>query len=789
MIKNYTLLALLLLMFLGVEHLGAQNCNSNESEVIVEIQTDNYGYETSWTIGDGSTIYASGGDGTPYANDSLYLDTLCVPSSSCMSFDIFDSFGDGICCNYGNGYYNIYVDGQLIATGGNFNNNETVNFNCPPGSSCTSPDTAYVGGPYTTSFDDHWYVFTPDSTGMYEISTCGMNSCNTKIWVYDNCQANIDETVMGSIFYDDDNGGCGLQAVVSAALEAGETYIIRIGDANDNCGGPQLWTLQFNGPISGCTDPSACNYNPLATVSDTCIYPGDPACPDGPDLLLRQDVLENSMYVTTYFSNDACQVTEECIQGMGNRDLIRFTTHIENNGTQDYFIGNPTNQPGQFSNNNCHGHWHYEGYAEYILYDQTQTPTPIGFKSGFCVIDLVCDHGGTAQYGCGNMGITAGCGDIYDANLDCQWIDITDVPDGDYTFVARVNWGNQPDALGRHELTYDNNWAQVCFNLSRASGSPQITINSNCPAFTDCAGVPFGDAVPDCNGVCEGSAVRGDLNNDTLSNNVDLDLYTTGILDGSLNATECNDVHRDSVVNVYDATLVAQCALDTNECDYPTGITNIFDTAYISIANANFTDNYVDIYLRNPNEKLLAYQFTMSGIVVDSVVSLVNTAEYPVNAQWSSATNRILALSVEDSTINRSPTAQPLCRVYFSSVTASQICIDEFESAVSGIYQALMTKVEGPCVMPSSTSSINYSNFEVQIAPNPFEGETTFSFKNMGAAPLRLEIFDATGRLVDAYENIITPNFVLKQNKMTSGVYLYRISGASGMQSGKLMVK
>lgn len=785
---KFTLLILLLACW-GMPELSAQNCTSSEAEVIVEIMTDNFGYETSWNISDGSTVYASGGDVTSYAANTLYFDTLCVPNNSCMSFNIFDSFGDGICCSYGNGYYNLYVDGILISTGGDFDNSAVANFNCPPGSSCTSPDTVNVGGPYTTSFDDHWYIFTPDSTGMYEISTCGMNSCNTKIWVYDNCSANIDETVMGSIFYDDDNGGCGLQAVVSAALEAGTSYIIRIGDANDNCGGPQLWTLQFNGPISGCTDPSACNYNPLATVSDTCIYPGSPDCPDGPDLVLLQGVLESSMYVTSYFSNDACQVTEQCINGMGDRDLIRFTTHIENNGTQDYFIGNPTANPSQFSNNNCHGHWHYDGYAEYILYDQNLTPTPIGFKSGFCVIDLVCDHGGTAQYGCGNMGITAGCGDIYDANLDCQWIDITNVPDGDYTFIARVNWDNQPDALGRHELTYDNNWAQVCFNLSRTSAAPQITINPTCPTFVDCAGTPFGDAAPDCNGVCAGSAVRGDLNNDANSNGLDIDLYTQGILDGSLNASECNDVHRDSVVNVYDAALLAQCMQDSNACDFPSGISNIFDTAYISIGNADFANNYIDIYLRNPNEKLLGYQFTMSGIQVDSVVSLVNANAYPVTAQWSAANNRILALSVEDSTIERSPSAQPLCRVYFSSVTASQICINQFESAVSGVYQALMTQVEGPCVMPSSTDLVNYSDFEVQVAPNPFEGSTQFSFNNMGASPVQLQIYDGTGRLVDAYENIQTKVFTFHQKQLTAGIYIYRISGEAGIRTGKLMVK
>ena len=36
------------------------------------------------------------------------------------------------------------------------------------------------------------------------------------------------------------------------------------------------------------------------------------------------------------------------------------------------------------------------------------------------------------QSGYGTMGISPGCSDQYASNYDCQWIDITDLPDGDY---------------------------------------------------------------------------------------------------------------------------------------------------------------------------------------------------------------------------------------------------------------------------------------------------------------------------------------------------------------------
>jgi len=46
----------------------------------------------------------------------------------------------------------------------------------------------------------------------------------------------------------------------------------------------------------------------------------------------------------------------------------------------------------------------------------------------------------------------ANCGDLYSSNLDCQWIDITDVPSGFYLLRLQVN----PDYLVP-ESDHDNN--------------------------------------------------------------------------------------------------------------------------------------------------------------------------------------------------------------------------------------------------------------------------------------------------------------------------------------------
>jgi hypothetical protein len=39
-----------------------------------------------------------------------------------------DSFGDGLCCQFGPGSYNLFLNGNLVKVGGTFTSSETVVF-------------------------------------------------------------------------------------------------------------------------------------------------------------------------------------------------------------------------------------------------------------------------------------------------------------------------------------------------------------------------------------------------------------------------------------------------------------------------------------------------------------------------------------------------------------------------------------------------------------------------------------------------------------------------------------
>ena len=61
-----------------------------------------------------SRIFISPGD-LDSAN-TTYVWNICVPDTNCYSFKIYDSFGDGICCAYGSGSYNVTYSGTNVVS-------------------------------------------------------------------------------------------------------------------------------------------------------------------------------------------------------------------------------------------------------------------------------------------------------------------------------------------------------------------------------------------------------------------------------------------------------------------------------------------------------------------------------------------------------------------------------------------------------------------------------------------------------------------------------------------------
>ncbi len=99
-------------------------------DVSLRITFDNYPEETSWEIknGSGTTVYTGGTYGSQADGSTITLTRSL--EAGCYTITFNDTYGDGICCNYGNGSYELtdVASGTVLASGGSFGSSETKNF-------------------------------------------------------------------------------------------------------------------------------------------------------------------------------------------------------------------------------------------------------------------------------------------------------------------------------------------------------------------------------------------------------------------------------------------------------------------------------------------------------------------------------------------------------------------------------------------------------------------------------------------------------------------------------------
>ncbi|MEX1187704.1 MAG: lysyl oxidase family protein [Bacteroidia bacterium] len=778
MIRLFTIL----LVFMSFSLSAQVTCGEGESQLIVQITPDQYPWEISWNV----TV-----DGNIIAEGTTVGDTLCVETGSCVQVRIIDSYGDGI---YLPGGYWIYLDGDLVANGNSFGSLAEHSVACPPGSACTEAIEIQTGS-HTATFEDSWFRFDCNASGTYNFSTCDLSTCDTKIWVFESCPTvGLTEGPMGTYAFND-NADCGLQSNLDVVFVDGFSYLIRIGDNVDACEGNIDFSFSYTGPISGCTDPASCNYNPLAEVDNgSCIYFPDPAC-QGPDLAFDSLSFINSLALTTH-TTSGCDIAEDCVTGYGTRYVIRFSSKIDNIGTADYYIGTPSANPDQFNVVNCHGHTHYEGYGDYRLYDMDDNIIPAGHKNGFCVMDL-CGFG---QYNCGNMGISAGCYDVYGAGTQCQWIDITDVPAGDYRIAVIINSQHRPDALGRNEINYLNNALQVCINITRnAANVPSFTLLPECEPFVDCDGIPGGVAIRDCNGDCAGDAMFGNTVEDEVINYEDVAEYINMLEVDNPAVMPCYDLNDDEILSVYDAALEMWCMQsagetgDLSNCYFPRNVINPNDSTYLEIVDVNYSSNYLDIQLNSERANVVGYQFILGGIVIDDVAPLTNPTDMPIHLGFNAMRSEVFGLFPGDSIIQHGTSSVELVRVYFSSLTGEDICITEIIDIPNNIGEKTMTFVAGDCFIPNTVSFATIGErSHLTILPNPASDMAWVNIPSDFSGKGNWQLFDAMGRFVmnfNAQSSSMANQFSISLNGLSNGVYILRLEDDKGQTAIGRLVK
>ena len=649
-------------------------------------------------------------------------------------------------------------------------------FGCESGYACEvpkifSPEVETMMWP---EVEQYWFSYTPRNTGLYEINNCDLKLSSrrypsTSMWIYENCLTEVTDGPEGAIAFSEKYSFCPPSSGFSVIpLNAGTEYLIRVKYV-PTFGWSDSINLNIRKFLSnpGCTDPDACNYYPFATIDDgSCYYNG---CQ--PDLEIDQQVFESSILLDSIEKSDACLIEEGCLRGPGLRHIIRFSTLIKNVGNADYIIGSPEVNEANFSDDNCHQHFHHLGYAEYLLFAGAGDAVPIGFKNGFCVQDSECPTG-AQRYFCSYMGITAGCQDLYGNNIDCQWIDVTDVPDGDYTLVARVNWSRLPDIRGYQELTYDNNWAQICINLDRSSGKIVMTILTECTTYTDCLDKPFGQAEIDCNGVCGGTEHYGDLNQSGQIDMDDVEDYVELISTGSINPESCFDLDADGDISIYDALIALACAEDNEanrdnlfhrHCALPAGQFTSMDSLRLEISDIDPVSKTLELSYLSRQSDIIGFQLSLDGVKLSRDQSF-NKRNYHF------ANHRLIGM-LPDQALSRNLQIQSFVTLAYDTINVDSICISSVEG-VNSLYQEVFAYSASDCAFLTPTIE-SLDAVGISYYPNPANG---FVVIELGQVAIEsVSMFDLLGRQYQVDVERVGIESIINVSRLPAGLYIIAV--------------
>ena len=190
------------------------------------------------------------------------------------------------------------------------------------------------------------------------------------------------------------------------------------------------------------------------------------------------------------------------------RTLLRLTTAVANSGRGAMELRGSTVNPdgtqnvlqriylegggfadrvaGTFSYHPGHGHIHFDGFAAYHLREVTtgNGVGPVvasGDKVSFCLLDidrydptLPGSPASSVYNSCGQVqGISVGWADVYHQSLDDQWIDVTDVANGQYWLEVVSDPDNH-----LAESNENNNVDRILINLTLPSEEPIVESHS-----------------------------------------------------------------------------------------------------------------------------------------------------------------------------------------------------------------------------------------------------------------------------------------------------------------------
>ena len=123
-------------------NLNTSNCSIGSFEVQLNLLTDGFPDEISWTLMDNNEAVLGNAPFNSLQEETNYEEVFCVNNNAYLTFEIIDDYGDGLLW----GGYEIIVCDQVIAEGSNYGDGETISFiaGCDQSLAvgCTDPESS-----------------------------------------------------------------------------------------------------------------------------------------------------------------------------------------------------------------------------------------------------------------------------------------------------------------------------------------------------------------------------------------------------------------------------------------------------------------------------------------------------------------------------------------------------------------------------------------------------------------------------------------------------------------------
>ncbi|MEG3758016.1 endonuclease [Pseudoalteromonas carrageenovora] len=155
---------------------GGSSTSCNDNSLTLTLNTDNYGSETSWAVNNDQGSSVANGSG--YASNTQYNEQLCLTDGA-YTLVVSDSYGDGMCCNVGNGSYTLTQGSTELANGASFNSTDSTSFTLGDGSGDGDETNPTPTGYYVTTQGLSGYAL---KTELYNIINNHSSQGYSAIW-------------------------------------------------------------------------------------------------------------------------------------------------------------------------------------------------------------------------------------------------------------------------------------------------------------------------------------------------------------------------------------------------------------------------------------------------------------------------------------------------------------------------------------------------------------------------------------------------------------------------------